>query len=148
MTKNPITGTAAALAAILALTGASAFAQQHEGHGGHGGHGGGDHGAQQHDHDHDTADADADEAQDAGADGIGAAEGRTITARVHGMVCDFCARSLTKVLGKNDAVEDVAIDLTDKTVTILVKEGETLSDEAVREAVTHAGYNLAALERS
>ena len=136
MTKNQ---TLAALAALVLGTAPAAAAQEHAEHGDHRKHAAGAH---QHEHDHDHADeADAERA-------MVAAEGRTITARVHGMVCDFCARSLTKVLGRNDAVEDVAIDLTEKTVTIIVRDGAVLSDEAVREAVTHAGYNLAALERS
>ena len=32
-----------------------------------------------------------------------------VTAKVNGMVCDFCARAVTKVFGKQDAVEGVAV---------------------------------------
>lgn len=128
----------ALLAAPLAL--GMAAAQDHKGM---------DHSAMAHqhgdDHVHDHDALDADEAD------VGAAPtpaGRTVTARVHGMVCDFCARSLTKVLSRRDEVEAVAIDLTDKTVTIVLREDETLSDEEIERAVLDAGYNLAALERS
>lgn len=79
---------------------------------------------------------------------VDAVAGRTVTVKVNGMVCDFCARSLTKVLKKKDAVEDVAISLKDKTVTIVLKDGAAMSDDEIGEAVTSAGYNLASIERA
>lgn len=126
MTKTTLT--AAAIACLGAF--GTAAAQDH----GQMNHG-------QHDHDHaEAAPAEASAVLPQGA-------ARTITVRVDGMVCDFCARSLTKVLRRDENVEDVAIDLEDKTVTILLTEDGAMDDEAVTEAVLNAGYNVASIER-
>ena len=123
------------LAALAALTlgAAPAFAQDHEGM---------NHGDHAHDHAETAVEAETDAAP------LAAAEGRTVTAKVRGMVCDFCARSLTKVLKRDERVEDVAIDLTDKTVTIVLAEGASMTDEEVEKAVLSAGYNLDSVARS
>ncbi|MEO1042604.1 MAG: heavy-metal-associated domain-containing protein [Pseudomonadota bacterium] len=73
--------------------------------------------------------------------------GRSITVAVNGMVCDFCARSLTKVLERNEAVEAVDVSLESKNITILLTETGTISDDELNEAVRNAGYNIASIER-
>ncbi|WP_306251274.1 heavy-metal-associated domain-containing protein [Parvularcula sp. IMCC14364] len=75
-------------------------------------------------------------------------EGRIIQATVDGMVCDFCAQSLTKVLMREDAVESVQISLEAQFVTITVKDGMSLSDEAVEKAIYWAGYDLTQITRA
>ena len=40
-----------------------------------------------------------------------------VTAKVNGMVCDFCARAVTKVFGKEAAVENVHVDLDKGEIT-------------------------------
>ena len=117
-------------AAALALSG-TAFAQDHHGM---------DHSGHDHAHEGEVAPA-ADAVLPTGA-------ARTITVRVNGMVCDFCARSLTKVLQRDENVEAVAISLEDKTVTIALTEDGRMDDEAVTDAVLSAGYNVASIERS
>lgn len=127
------------LMASAALLCAPAFAQDHGDHHDH------DKGHKHETHDHgDGHEMESHEKSDA----VKAVEGRTVTVKVDGMVCDFCARSLTKVLKKKDAVEDVAISLEDKTVTILLKKGSAMSDEEIEKAVQNAGYNLAGIERA
>ena len=137
--------TLASAAALTLAFGTQSFAQEHD----HAGHAMQDHAAP-HDHDHDHGDDHAMHKADAEADAAAPAlaAGRTITAKVHGMVCDFCARSLTKVLSKKDAVEAVAIDLSDKTVTIVLKDGARMDDAEVEKAILDAGYNLAELTRA
>lgn len=73
--------------------------------------------------------------------------GRLIEVQVNGMVCDFCAQSLTKVLKKKDEVEAVSISLETKLVIITQKPGMTLSDDEVKKAVSWAGYDTARIER-
>ena len=141
----------ATLAALTLAFSAPAFAQDHAGHA-MPEHSEEQH-AQKHDHagDHDHGhghdEGSADAANDDEAAKATPAVGRTITAQVHGMVCDFCARSLTKVLRRDENVEDVAIDLTDKTVAIVLTEDGEMDDAAVEEAVLSAGYNVASIER-
>lgn len=73
--------------------------------------------------------------------------GRIIEVEVNGMVCDFCAQSLTKVLEKKEAVDNVTISLDTKLVIITLAEGQSLTDDAVKEAVTWAGYETAGIKR-
>ncbi|MEO1658650.1 MAG: heavy-metal-associated domain-containing protein [Pseudomonadota bacterium] len=104
--------------------------------------------AQDHDHDGGHAhDHPAEHQHDMATTPVDTVPGRTITVAVNGMVCDFCARSLTKVLERNDAVEAVDVSLESKNITILLTETGTMSDDELNEAVRNAGYNIASIER-
>ena len=70
-----------------------------------------------------------------------------ITAKVNGMVCDFCARAVTKVFGKEDAVKNVHVDLDNGEIHVTLNSGGTLSDERVAELVKKSGYDLVSVER-
>ena len=76
-----------------------------------------------------------------------ALEGRLVEVQVNGMVCDFCAQSLIKVLQKKDSVEEVTISLETKLMIITQAQGKSISDEEVREAVNWAGYDTASIKR-
>lgn len=70
-----------------------------------------------------------------------------VTAKVNGMVCDFCARAVTKVFGKEHVVENVHVDLERGEIHVTLKTGAELSDERVRELVKKSGYDLVSVER-
>jgi len=70
-----------------------------------------------------------------------------VTAKVNGMVCDFCARAVTKVFGKEDAVENVHVDLDKGEIHVTLKSGAALSDDRVGELVKKSGYDLVSVER-
>lgn len=70
-----------------------------------------------------------------------------VTAKVNGMVCDFCARAVTKVFGKEDAVENVHVDLDNGEIHVTLKSGAELSDERVESLVKKSGYDLVSIER-
>jgi len=70
-----------------------------------------------------------------------------VTAKVNGMVCDFCARAVTKVFGKQDAVENVHVDLDNGEIHVTLKPGADLSDEKVADLVKKTGYDLVSIER-
>lgn len=70
-----------------------------------------------------------------------------VTAKVKGMVCDFCARAVTKVFGKNDAVENVHVDLDSQEIHVTLKAGGELSDETVEDLVKKSGYTFVSVER-
>ena len=63
------------------------------------------------------------------------------TYTVQGMTCDHCAAAVTEEVGKLEGVQDVNVDVTSGTVT--VSSAAPLARDAVREAVTEAGYQLA-----
>ena len=71
----------------------------------------------------------------------------TVTAKVNGMVCDFCARAVTKVFGKEDAVDNVHVDLDSGEIHVTLKSGAELSDDQVAELVKKSGYDLVSVER-
>lgn len=70
-----------------------------------------------------------------------------VTAKVNGMVCDFCARAVTKVFGKEAAVENVHVDLDRGEIHVTLKSGAALSDERVASLVKKSGYDLVSIER-
>lgn len=70
-----------------------------------------------------------------------------VTAKVNGMVCDFCARAVTKVFGKEEAVDTVHVDLDRGEIHVTLKAGADLSDERVSDLVKKSGYDLVSVER-
>lgn len=74
-------------------------------------------------------------------------EAAMLTVNVKGMVCDFCARAVTKVFGKNDAVENVHVDLDNGEIHVDLKPGATLSDDEVEKLVKKSGYAMVSVER-
>lgn len=72
--------------------------------------------------------------------------GADILARVNGLVCDFCAQSIRKMLMKERGVADVRVDLSAKTVSIDLNDGAKLPEERLRSLLTAAGYDMTAYE--
>ncbi|MDD9900300.1 MAG: cation transporter [Alphaproteobacteria bacterium] len=70
-----------------------------------------------------------------------------ITVEVNGLVCDFCARATEKVIGKQEGVESVKVDLTTKHVLIHMKEGHTLSDDVLTGLISDSGYSVSKISR-
>ena len=64
----------------------------------------------------------------------------TKTYSVPAIHCGHCAAAITEEVSAVAGVHDVDVDLEAKVVTI---RGETLSDEALREAIEEAGYEAA-----
>lgn len=82
------------------------------------------------------------------SDAVSAAEtGETVVAKVNGMVCDFCAQAVTKVFGREDAVESVDVDLDNGEIKVAMKPGKTLDDAKIESLVRKSGYALVAVER-
>lgn len=70
-----------------------------------------------------------------------------LTVNVKGMVCDFCARAVTKVFSKNDAIDGVHVDLDNGEIHVGLKPGMSLSDDAVETLVKKSGYALISVDR-
>ena len=70
-----------------------------------------------------------------------------ITAKVNGLVCDFCAQALKKVFKKQEEVESLNVDLNAGLVEIALKEGRNLDDELVKSLIRSSGYSLVSLNR-
>ncbi len=77
-----------------------------------------------------------------------AAPGEIIVANVNGLVCDFCAQSVRKIVGKEDAVQKVHVDLSKGQVRIDVKPGKSLDDATIETLVRKSGYSLVSIDRN
>ncbi len=76
---------------------------------------------------------------------IGFAE--TIHATVNGLVCGFCATGIEKTFKEEASVENVAVDLESKLVTVELKKGQQMDDATFSKLVTNAGYNVVSIKR-
>lgn len=70
----------------------------------------------------------------------------TVTAKVNGMVCAFCAQGIEKKARALPETEDVYVNLKQKIVAVQVREGHTLSPDALKALVRDAGYDVTAIE--
>lgn len=64
----------------------------------------------------------------------------TVTYSVPAIHCAHCAMSITEEVSEVEGVDDVAVDLDARIVTI---SGNDLDDGAIRAAIVEAGYETA-----
>lgn len=76
------------------------------------------------------------------------APGEILTAEVNGLVCDFCAQSIRKIVGKDEAVQKVHVDLSRGQVRVDLKPGRSLDDAALGKLIRKAGYSLVSVDRN
>ncbi len=77
-----------------------------------------------------------------------AAAGEILMAKVNGLVCDFCAQSIRKIVGGNEAVQKVHVDLSKGQVRVDLKPGKSLDDAALEKLIRKAGYSLVSVDRN
>ena len=73
-------------------------------------------------------------------------DGKRAIVTVNGMVCDFCARGISKSLEKEQSVKNFRIDLTKKKVTIIFKENKKLSKQDLSKILNKSGYSIRKIE--
>lgn len=76
------------------------------------------------------------------------AAGNQYILSVKGLACPFCAFGIEKRLNKVEGVSEVRVDVADSVVRVVMREGETLTEEKARQAVSEAGFTLGAFSRS
>ncbi len=62
--------------------------------------------------------------------------------RVDGLACPFCAYGIEKKLHEVKGVDKVDTDIASETVTVTMKDGQTLDRAAAEKAVKAAGFSL------
>ena len=72
----------------------------------------------------------------------------TVEVEVNGLVCDFCARALEKVFGKQEEVSDITVDLDTKHITITFIEGQSIDDETIKNLIADSGYDVRGIHRA
>ena len=70
-----------------------------------------------------------------------------VSVGLNGLVCDFCATALKKVFSKQKTVAHTYVDLDTKLLSVVFKDGESMSDEELRKLVKKAGYKATEIER-
>ena len=64
-----------------------------------------------------------------------------VVVRVDGVSCPFCAFGLEKRIGRLEGVVDVKIEFKAGKAMVTLKEGATVSEDALRQAVKEAGFS-------
>jgi len=105
-----------------------------------------DHSTHDHNHKHDQADHGATVSSKTTKEFHAQCE-NLIDVQVNGLVCDFCARALEKVFGRNDAVQDIMVDLDNGLVRIETKPGQDIKDDVLTKMITDSGYNVTAINK-
>ena len=67
---------------------------------------------------------------------------------VNGMVCGFCAHGITKKFKAQRQVASVDVKLSEKQVTLSLKDKEDIPDDTIRELLKDAGYTVEKIERN
>lgn len=71
----------------------------------------------------------------------------TIRISVPEMECDHCSGAVEARLKLEKEIEKVETDAKARVVTVVLKDGEKLSDEKLRELVKDAGFSSDKIER-
>ncbi len=71
---------------------------------------------------------------------------QTIQAKVNGMVCAFCAQGIEKKIRSLSQTKEVYVNLKQRIVAVELKEGQTLSENTVKDLIKDAGYDVTAIE--
>jgi len=66
---------------------------------------------------------------------------------IDGMTCEACTQTMTDVFSKEDSVKGVKSDLKIQTITVDVKDDQSLSDDAIKKHINWGGYDLISIER-
>lgn len=75
------------------------------------------------------------------------AKGAHVDLTVLGMVCEFCAESILKIFNEEESVQNLTIDFDSHLVSIDLKDGQSLSDERIKELIHYSGYDLEKIVR-
>ena len=78
--------------------------------------------------------------------GVAQANGQTIKVDINGMVCAFCAQGIEKKMRALPQAKDVYVNLKHKVVAVELKDGQTLSENTVKELVRDAGYDVTSIQ--
>ena len=65
---------------------------------------------------------------------------------VYGMVCAFCSNNLEKKFKKEDAIDQVTVELENKKVSVRFKKGKSIEDKKLKEIITSSGFKVVKIE--
>ena len=74
-------------------------------------------------------------------------ENEVLSISVNGLVCDFCARSIEKLLSKKESVKSIDVNLERMLITINLKKGKSLNNDTITKVITDSGYDVREIRR-
>lgn len=103
-----------------------------------------------HNHDHGDAAHTSENAPDNALPTQAAALADTplITAKVNGLVCDFCTQTLKKVFKKEPAVKNFDVDLDAGEIRIVLHEGQNIDNKQLEKLIRKSGYSHVSTQRT
>ena len=78
---------------------------------------------------------------------ISSAFAKGINIDVNGMVCEFCAVTIEKNFNKKDEIKEVKVDLDQKKIFLIFKDGKDISDKIIKDIIVNNGYNVVKINR-
>ncbi len=73
-------------------------------------------------------------------------EGQVAVVSVKGLVCDFCARGISKTFKKDENVKKISIDLKNGKVVIAYQNDYKISFDDIKEKMLENGINAVKME--
>ena len=70
-----------------------------------------------------------------------------IEVSVKGLVCDFCAQSISKLFSKEKSVKAIDVNLDQWMIKIDLKDGYKMDDTKITKLITDSGYNVERINR-
>ena len=65
---------------------------------------------------------------------------------VHGMVCAFCSSSLEKKLKKEEAIDQIEVDMANQKISILFKKDKSVENKKLEKIITASGFKFVGIE--
>ena len=62
-------------------------------------------------------------------------------------MCDFCARSIEKLLAKKESVKSINVNLEKMLITINLNKGMSLHDSIITKVINDSGYDIREIRR-
>ena len=81
-------------------------------------------------------------------DSIVYAAGTEYQLGVDGVACPFCVYGIEKQLSKLEGIERIETDIQKGLVILIMEDDSTLSEAAISDAVTKAGFSLRSFTQS
>lgn len=72
---------------------------------------------------------------------------KVVDIKVKGLVCEFCVKGIRHNFGEVEEVKSVDVNLDTAIVTLTLKDGTTLSDEAINQTIEDSGYEVEKISR-
>jgi copper chaperone CopZ len=66
----------------------------------------------------------------------------TVHIGVDGLVCAFCVKGIEESFNKQPETKSIDVNLEDKLVVLVTKDGTTIKDEVITKLITDAGYKV------